>query len=367
MIKPYFILFVAFIFQTTAAQSKPTKPFRVVGYYCGVGIPVDSFEIEKLTHLIFSFGHLEKNKFAIRTKIDSATIKQMVELKRRNSNLKVMLSLGGWSGCATCSDVFNTIQGRKDFATSLQKITRYFKTDGIDLDWEYPAIKGFPSHTYRKADKHNFTLLLKEIRKTMGKNFEISFAAGGFTAYIDSSIEWEEINKYVDFINVMSYDLIHGYSTSTGHHTTLYSTSQQTESTNHAVEMMMNNGIPSFKIVIGSAFYGRYFHLKNTTNNGLYQSGSFYKSVSYKLIKDSIINPSNGFEMYWDSIAQAPYAINKSRKLFFTFDNEQSVQLKVKYALQKQLGGIMFWQLYDDKFHNGLLNCIDTELKKYTK
>src|SRR3569832_1170670 len=96
-------------FSEGIAQS--SSGFRVVGYYCGTTIPVDSFEIEKLTHIIFCFGHLEGNRFSIHSAVDSAPIQRMVELKRRNPKMKVMLSLGGWGGCKTCSDVFGTEQG----------------------------------------------------------------------------------------------------------------------------------------------------------------------------------------------------------------------------------------------------------------
>src|SRR5690242_1144260 len=115
------------------AAAQPVSSFRVVGYYSGTTIPVDSFEIEKLTHLIFCFGHLEGNRFAIHSAVDTATIKRMVELKSRNPKMKVMLSLGGWGGCKTCSDVFGTEQGRREFAQSVKELTAYFKTDGIDL------------------------------------------------------------------------------------------------------------------------------------------------------------------------------------------------------------------------------------------
>ncbi len=345
----------------TAKPFNKNKIFKVVGYYYGQTIAVDSFEIEKLTHLIFCFGHLHNNRFEIGSKIDSNTIRQMVKLKSRNPKMKVMLSLGGWSGCKTCSDVFNSEIGRKEFAQSVKEISIFFKTDGIDLDWEYPAIKGFPTHNYRKADKHNFTLLLKAIRKKMGKNFEISFAAGGFTTYIDSSIEWNEVKKQVDFINLMSYDLVHGYSKKSGHHTPLFSTPEQIESTDHAVKVLLQCGIPANKIIIGAAFYGRFFETENNYPVDLYQPAKFAHSFSYKNILDSIIK--NGFEIKWDSIAQAPYAINLKCRLVATFDNEKSIELKTNYALKQHLGGIMFWQLYDDKLHNGMLNVIDKTLK----
>ena len=348
-------LFLAAVILKSAAQA--SGGFRVVGYYCGTTIPVDSFEIEKLTHLIYSFGGLKEDRFTIHSATDSATIKRMVQLKSRNPELKVMLSLGGWGGCQTCSDVFSTDPGRKAFALSVKEITSYFKTDGIDLDWEYPAIKGFPGYTFRPEDRENFTALLKELREVNGPEFTISFAAGGFTSYIDSSIEWKKIIPFTDFINIMSYDLVHGYSTISGHHTPLYSTPRQIESTDHAVQLLLKRGVPADKLVIGAAFYGRFFEISPPAPADLYGPCRFLHSFSYKYSSDSL-SEKNGFEKRWDDVAQAPYAIHNKRRLLATYDDERSVALKTKYAVQNKLGGIMFWQLYDDRFHNGLLDVI---------
>jgi chitinase len=356
--KMYFILLLIVTYSISKSFAQPPSSFRVVGYYCGTTIPVDSFETNKLTHLIFCFGNLNNNRFGIHSSIDSATIKNMVALKIKNPKLKVMLSLGGWGGCKTCSDVFNSSEGRKEFAQSVKEISNYFKTDGIDLDWEYPAIKGVPGHTFRKEDRANFTALLKELRITNGDKFEICFAAGGFTSYIDSSIEWREVTKYVNFINIMSYDLVHGYSTASGHHTPLYSTPQQIESTDHAVQMLLKAGVPSYKLVIGAAFYGRFFHIEEGNNVDLYMPCKFDHGFSSKYCKDSL-SEKNGFVKHWDDVAKAPYAINLSRRLIATYDDEKSIELKTKYAIKNKLGGIMFWQLYDDKFHDGLLETIN--------
>jgi chitinase len=269
-----------------------------------------------------------------------------------------MLSIGGWGGCATCSDVFNTIEGRKEFALSVKDISDYFKTDGIDLDWEYPAIKGFPGHSFRAEDRSNFTSLLKELRQTNGEQFEISFAAGGFTSYIDSSVEWKEIIKYVNFINIMSYDLVHGYSTTSGHPTPLYSTPQQNESVDNGVQLLLKAGVPSEKLVIGAAFYGRFFYIEEGSNVDLYMPCKFTHGFSYKYSSDSL-SKKNGFEKRWDDVANAPYAVNTKRRLLATYDDEKSIALKTKYAMRNKLGGIMFWQLYDDKFRNGLLETIN--------
>ncbi len=339
------------------ANAQGGADFRIVGYYSGPTATIDSFETEKLTHLIFCFGHLEGNHFKIGSADDSATIKKMVDLKQKNPKLKVMLSLGGWGGCETCSDVFSNSSDRRVFAQSVKEISDYFKTDGIDLDWEYPAIKGFPGHAYRPEDRTHFTALLKELRTVNGDDFELSFAAGGFTMYIDSSVEWKEVIKYTNFINIMTYDLVHGYSTTSGHHTPLYSTPQQLESTDHAVQMLIEAGVPAQQLVIGAAFYGRYFEIANDNPVDLYMPCRFSHGFSYRNVTDSL-SVEHGFEHRWDDVAHAPYAINVKRRLLATYDDERSIALKTKYAADHKLGGIMFWQLYDDRFRNGLLEVM---------
>ena len=94
--------------QTAGTPSAVPAPFAVIGYFSGRTTMIDSFQVEKLTHLIFSFCHLQNDKLAVMNARDSATIFRMVELKKRNPKLKIMLSLGGWGGCATCSTVFST-------------------------------------------------------------------------------------------------------------------------------------------------------------------------------------------------------------------------------------------------------------------
>lgn len=356
-IKPY-ILILIYLFSIKISYSQINKNFRVVGYYAGPMQNIDSFKAEQLTHLIFCFCGLKENKLHIKNAEDSASILKMVSLKKRNPALKIFVSLGGWGGCETCSDVFNSNIGINEFAKSVKDVADYFKIDGIDLDWEYPVIKGFPGHTYRKEDAANFTNLVKEIRNVNKPSFEISFAAGGFTSYIDSSIQWKEVIKYVNFINIMSYDLVHGYSVISGHHTPLYSTAQQIESTDHAVKMLIKADVPKSMLVIGGAFYGRYFKIEDGNTVDLYQPCKFSHGFSFKNISDSL-SQKNGFEIKWNNEAQAPYAINNNRRLLATYDDKKSIALKTKYAKRNKLGGIMFWQLFDDDFRNGLLETIN--------
>ncbi len=338
----------------------------VIAYYTGGPDDIDSFAVDKLTHIIFSFAHLKGNDLYIRNARDSAQIQKLVSLKTKYPKLKVMLSLGGWGGCETCSDVFSAKKGRREFAKSVKEINKYFGTDGIDLDWEYPAISGFPGHKFSTDDKKNFTALVRKLRKKLGKTNEISFAAGGSKRYIENSIEWEKVMKKVDRVNLMSYDLVGGYSKVTGHHTPLYSATENAGSVDAGVKLMEQHGVPAEKIVIGAAFYGRMFENVQDSLNGLSQQAKFRRGIPNKYFS-TMLSSDSGFVSHWDSTAQAPYSYNPEKKLFVTYDDKRSVGLKTKYVIDNGLGGIMFWQLREDPYDDGLLEAIDDVKNDYKK
>ena len=351
------------IYNLSAQHAK--KEFAVIGYFAGRTNMLDSFPVEKLTHLIFSFTHLKGNRMFINNRMDSATISKMIAFKQtKNPLLKVIISLGGWTGCYTCSDVFKTDNARKEFAGSVKNILDYFSADGIDLDWEYPSIAGAPGHPYSLDDKENFTALLKTLRDTLGRQKEISFAAGGFTKFINESVDWKKILPYVDRINLMTYDLITGNDTVTGHHTALYSNPLQKESTDNAVRMLRKLKVPANKLVIGAAFYARVWENVSAENFGLYQHGKFRNGVSSRNFKTQFVNDT-GFVYHIDKVSGSSWYYNSSKKWFATFDDSASIRLKTKYAIKQKLNGIMFWQLADDSFFtNGLLDVIDDARRK---
>jgi chitinase len=349
--------------QSPAKRSGAKRSLAVIAYYAGPAAQVDSFAAEKLTHIIFSFCHLKGNQLTIDNAGDTVTIQRLVALKKRNPQLKVLLSLGGWGGCETCSDVFSTEDGRSAFAQSVKRLLDYTQTDGLDLDWEYPAIQGPPGHKFMPEDKPNFTNLVAQLRKAVGAKKEISFAAGGFTTFLEQSIEWKKVMPLLDRVNLMTYDLVHGYSTVTGHHTPLYSTPQQRESTDNAIRYLDSIGIPRNKLVIGAAFYARIFENVDSVNNGLYQSGKFKRGIPFKKYPQEFTQ-ANGYVHHWDPVAKAPWMYNAKQKFFVTYDDTTSMRLKTAYAVDQKLDGIMFWQLGDDTFSGGLLDAIYDEKVK---
>lgn len=357
------LMFLSLFLFSFIKNSAIDRQLAVIAYYSGDSKTIDNYPVEKLTHIIYSFCHLKGSRLNVDNKGDSATIKKLVSLKKKYPKLKVLLSLGGWGGCEFCSPVFSTDEGRKTFARSVKQINDYFQTDGIDLDWEYPAIEGHPGHAFKLEDKANFTALVKDLRNSLGNKHEISFAAGGFPKFLQESIDWTEVMSVVDYVNLMSYDLVNGYSTKTGHHTPLYSTTEQVESVDNAISYLSSLGVPTNKIVIGAAFYARTWENVEPVNNGLYQAGKFKSFISYRQF-DSRLSKENGFVFYRDTIANSAYAYNTAKKTFATFDDPLSIEAKTKYAIDKGLKGIMFWELTLDRPAGGLLDVIDRAKKK---
>ena len=334
------------------------KP-QVIAYYAGDEKSIDEFNLDGVDQIIYSFLHLKENKLAIDDIKDDGSKEKGDSVKNKYPKLKVLVSLGGWGGCETCSDVFSSKEARTEFAISTADIIESFNADGIDLDWEYPGISGYPGHSYKPEDRENFTDLIVQLRKYMEKDDILSFAAGASNRFFENSIEWDKVMLLVDNVNLMTYDFYGSGSTKTGHHTALSSNEFQDRSAESSIKSLINLGIDPKKIFIGGAFYIKTFKNVENINNGLNQKAEWNKSYNQINFEDVRSN----FNFYWDSIANAPYAYDSINKIFATFDDHKSIKLKSKYALEKKLGGIMFWQLMNDKKQNGLLKTMVNTIK----
>jgi chitinase len=350
------ILFRFLLLSFTSAPAPPASPLAVIAYYSGNATDIDRYEVNKLTHIIYCFAQLKGNRLYV-SAAAGKVLRKLVSLKQQHRALKVSLAFGGWGGCKACSDTFASGENRKAFAQSVQEVITGYQLDGIDIDWEYPAIQGPAGHPFSPADKQHFTALIKELRAAIGNNKELTVAAGAFTTYLQQSIDWQQVAPYVNRFHLMSFDLVNRNSDTTGHHAALFSNDVQHESADHAIRYLNSLGIRNHQLVIGAACYARIYEQVGSTNNGLHQPGRFKKFAVYKSYQQTF-GTQNGFTCYWDDKAEAPWCYNAQQHLFATFDDIRSVQQKTQYAVNKQLYGIMFWELRHDKPRAGLLNAI---------
>jgi chitinase len=335
----------------------------IIGYYSGKSKQYRSYPTDKCSHIIFSFLHLRGSRLHVDNRSDTLAIRALVALKKKQPSLKILLSLGGWGGCETCSEIFSKERNRYEFAESVLALTQYFHTDGIDLDWEFPALAAFPDHPFKVEDKVNFTSLILILRKTLGNSKEISVICAAISPFLEGSLDLPAIEPYVDRINLMTYDLIGSTIHFSGHHCALYSTSWQVSSANHAVRYLDSLKIPHKKIAIGIAFYGREYKVLENHDEGLDQPAQFEKFVTMRNIRKKYTD-DKGYKTHWDPEAQAAYKYNDANKLYLTYDDERSVTAKVKYVKEKGLNGVFFWELRLDVPKHGLLDVIYKEIRE---
>jgi chitinase len=360
--KSVLVVLVCSFFGQINAFSQPVNDYKIIAYYTGNGEKIKEYPVEKLTHIIYSFLKIKEDTLTVANEKQAQSLKQIVALKVKYPKLKIMVSIGGWGGCAPCSDLFASEKHRQTFAKTTVAFFKRYNVDGLDLDWEYPTIEGYPGHKFMKEDKQNFTALVKTLRQEMGNQYILTFAAGGFETFLKESVDWNAIMPHLDFVNLMTYDLTNGYSKVTGHHTPLHSDKKQKESTSKCVNWLLKHKVPAEKLIIGAAFYARIWEYVPDTTQGLYQKGHFKQGLPFNKF-ETYFTQERGFKYYFDKKTQSPYQYSNKEKLFATFDDERSIAAKVKFLKKKKLGGIMFWQLAEDKEQGGLVDAIYKNLK----
>jgi len=187
------ILLPLLLIAATHLSAQQAGGYKIIAYYTGNGEMIQQYPVEKLTHIIFSFLKLQNDTLTFRNEDQRRALQQLVKLKNKNPQLKIMVSIGGWGGCAPCSDLFSSAVHRSNFSKTTVALFKQYNIDGLDLDWEYPVIEGYPGHKFDVADKENFTALVKNLREEMGNQYLLSFAAGGFTYYLERSIDWNAV------------------------------------------------------------------------------------------------------------------------------------------------------------------------------
>ncbi len=357
------LLLIFFLFSFLLLSAQRQQPYKIIAYATGKAETIKQYPVSKLTHIIYSFLKIQNDTLTFHNEEQQNNLQQLVELKKDQPGLKIMVSVGGWGGCSFCSDLFATAAQRQNFARTTVALFKQYGIDGLDLDWEYPAIEGYPGHKYEEADKNNFTELIKALRQEMGNDYLLTFAAGGFVKYLERSVDWDVVVPLVDFINLMTYDLVGGYATVTGHHTLLQDYMPDQESTGKCVNWLLNKNVPAGKLIIGAAMYGRVWENVPDISHGLYQPGKFKRGVAFSEFTN-YFSDTSGYKYYWDKKAKAPYQYNSTQQLFATFDDRRSVKAKTKFIRKKKLGGIMFWELIQDLKEDGLVEEMYKGLRK---
>jgi len=324
---------------------------------------------KKLTIINYAFVDIKNNRAWLhREATDTINFRSLNLLKKQNPALKIVISIGGWTWSGRFSDAVLSDTSRQGFAASAIGMVKKFDMDGIDIDWEYPSRPGNQGNIYRPEDKQNYTLMFKELRRQLdslgqqtGKKYLLTTAAAGSKFFLDGT-EMGNVQQYLDYINLMTYDFGEGGKIA-AHHTNLYTSKhyKSHNSADNAVKLFEAAGVPAEKLVMGIAFYGKSAILVNGARGVGDSVATYNRGGGFTALKDSI-SKLPGFKIYRDKQAGADYLYNNSTRQFITYDDEWSVKKKCKYAKRNNLAGVMFWE-YDSDLKGYLLDEINMVLK----
>ncbi|WP_225048456.1 glycoside hydrolase family 18 protein [Lacticaseibacillus kribbianus] len=264
--------------------------------------------------------------------------------------LKTCISIGGWSADGF-SDAVATEANRTTFAANVVAYMRRYSFDGVDLDWEYPG-QTAGGIKARPEDAANFLAFVKVLRRALDaageedwRYYRLTAAIGAAETLLDTmSPDGEHAYvQYLDYLNVMTYDMRGSWTKLASHHTNLfgYTAANGNLSAQQAVNNLLARGVPAGKIVIGSAFYSRdWFHPAMAAPVGQPTATEGTHTTDYNELRRILeAHPENAF---WDAEAQAPYYLDGKR--FSSYDDARSMAAKARYVLNHGLRGLMFWE-----------------------
>lgn len=274
-----------------------------------------------MTHINYAFGHVNDTFNGVR--IDNPERLRMITgLKKQNPALKVMLSVGGW-GSGRFSEMAATKENRQAFARDCQRVVKEFGLDGIDIDWEYPS-SNEAGISASPDDIDNFTLLMRDLRQVLGKKTLLTIATIADAKFID----FPACIKYLDFVNIMAYDVANPPK----HHTTLYRSPLSGRITvEEAVQAHLKAGVPRQKLTLGMPLYGR-----GAGSNKVL--GSFVKTGE----------TGGKYKRMWDDVGKVPYLAGDDGKLLLAYDSPVSLAYKCQYIKEQGLLGAMYWECTED-------------------
>ncbi|MEG0297579.1 MAG: glycosyl hydrolase family 18 protein [Clostridium sp.] len=315
----------------------------------------------------------------------------MQQMKKQYPDVKLLISVGGWTGSRGFYEMMDTDAGINTFADSCVDFIRTYGFDGVDIDFEYPtatATAGNPadkdlSEPRRGILNARYNVLIKTLREKIdaagkqdNKDYLVT-AAVTASAWVLGGVYDNTYASYLDFLSVMSYDFHGGWNEYVENLANIYPDKNDTETTGMAMPTLnmdwayrfYRGVLPPEKILMGIPYYTRgWENVQGGNGSGLHGKSKTPASGDYNLWGDdddkdgkpdpaganplwhvlNLMEEDPNFKVYWDDAGKVPYVWQSDKKVFLSFENEKSIDERVKYIEDKNLGGALIWVMNGD-------------------
>ncbi|MGL5353939.1 MAG: glycosyl hydrolase family 18 protein, partial [Clostridium sp.] len=312
-------------------------------------------------------------------------------MKKQFPDVDLLISIGGWAGTRGFYDMIKTDEGINTFADSCVDFIRTYGFDGVDIDFEYPsstATSGNPadkdlSEPMRGILNERYNVLMKTLRTKIdaaaAKDNEkyLLTAAVTASAWVLGGITDNTYAKDLDFLSIMSYDFHGGWDEYVENLANIYPDPNDRATVQLKMPTLnmdwsynfYRGVLPPEKILMGIPYYTRgWENVQGGNGTGLHGSSKTPATGKYNVWGDDldnndVLDPSGtnplwhvlnlmekdpNLKVQWDDVGKVPYVWQNNEKVFLSFENEKSIDERVKYIKDKNLGGALIWVMNGD-------------------
>ncbi|GKU00281.1 extracellular chitinase [Fusarium langsethiae] len=353
---------LALLMMATAASS--AEPFRCIMYLTGQHdvLPTKQ-KFQDASHVVIAF--MRSEFFNVDKQPDDYPMFTSVSDVRARvpHHAKVMIAIGGWGDNQGFEEAARTEFLRKRWTRQVAAMVVATEADGIDVDWEYPGgnrddYKEIPN-SEREWEIEAFVSLLQELRAALGPEKILSAAVPGkepdLIAFTPHTVP--RIMKEVDFLNIMSYEMMNRRDNITMHHSGV-------ENSQEAVQRYIDRGASPSRVNLGLGYYVKWYTTEKCdpakpvgcptplledpeTGADLGKTGGF--SWHDEVPKDAAQSFSRARSDGKYDVDGSYYYWDEQELRWWSFDTKRSIQTKFERIVpQLKLGGVFAWGIGED-------------------
>ncbi|RGP81736.1 hypothetical protein FLONG3_121 [Fusarium longipes] len=305
------------------------------------------------THINFASASIDPESLKIVPSYskDPEVYLRLARKKQIDRYLKVFISIGGpvdnpsdATGLAL-SKIAAAEENQKVFIRSLLSFMATYDFDGVDIDWRYPNAQ----QDFENLPKF-LHILNGALKKTHRNGLSIALPA---LEHQLRHFDIANISKHVDHINFMTYDLHDASDSLESWPGSFVKSHTNLTDIQNALDLLWRENVDPKKINMGLSFHARTFTLSDPECGHAgcpFDSGGPSQSCTQTvgLMSNSEVSKYTRSHKEVEFDKSAAVKVIKDHREWLTYDDDDTWKLKLIYALDHCIGGVMVSSISDD-------------------